>query len=66
MCFYTRQTACPLFPLFVLPRKDNTMIKLPDLFKIVTKNKEMALSMAELKRKIDANGLDFQIGRAHV
>ena len=35
------------------------MIKLPDLFKLLTKNKDMALSMAELKRKIDASGVDF-------
>ena len=35
------------------------MIKLPDLFKLPTKNNEMALSMVELKRKIDASGVDF-------
>jgi len=61
MCFYPRQTACPLFPLFVLPRKDNAMIKLPDLFKSLTENKEMVLPMAELKRKIDASGIDFHM-----
>jgi len=35
------------------------MIKLPDLFKLLTKNNEMSLSMAELKRKIDSSGVDF-------
>lgn len=35
------------------------MIKLPDPFKLHTKNNEMSLSMAELKRKIDSSGVDF-------
>jgi hypothetical protein len=37
------------------------MIKLPDLFKLHTKNKEKALTMAELKRKIDASGVNFPV-----
>jgi hypothetical protein len=35
------------------------MIKLSDLFKLPAKNKKKALPMAELKRKIDACGVDF-------
>ena len=37
------------------------MIKLPDLLKLLTKNREMAQPMAELKRKIDASGVDFPL-----
>jgi hypothetical protein len=43
------------------------MIKLPDLFKLLTKNKEMALPMADLKQKINVNGIDYPmelIGKA--
>jgi hypothetical protein len=41
--------------------EDNAMIKLSDLFQLVTRNKEKALTMSELKRKIDASGVDFPI-----
>jgi hypothetical protein len=35
------------------------MTKLHDLFQLLTKNKKKALTLAELKRKIDASGVDF-------
>ena len=34
-------------------------MKLPNMLKLLTKNKDAALSLAELKRKIDASGVDF-------